>query len=131
MVIKESVATMDSDSHARDDTASSYAALIVRLAGPRQQEVFAKQIAACATTEARVTSMLKILDVTLKGATVVVGGLIARPELNGRIGVVLKRSTNGRFPVKLEGADSVLLRLANLRPALGTAFALQYRQEVG
>ena len=42
-------------------------------------------------------------------------GLQARPELNGQVAVVLGRSRNGRYPIKvLEGAESMLIKPINL-----------------
>ena len=61
----------------------------------------------------------------LSGRRVRIGGLQARPELNGRCGVAeLFCAAKGRYKVAVEGeAEAVLLKPENLLQDIGRAFA--------
>ena len=46
---------------------------------------------------------------------VALDGLVARPELNGQAGTCGDfNEAKGRYPVKLEGGESVLIKMMNL-----------------
>lgn len=57
-------------------------------------------------------------DTLLPGATVVVGGLQSRAELNGKHGIVLSYDdVRGRYAVRIRGIESLLLKTINLTVA--------------
>ena len=60
------------------------------------------------------------VDAPLLGQRVVLGGLSARPELNGQRGEA-RSFEGGRYAVALEGGESVRVRPDNLSPAVARA----------
>jgi hypothetical protein len=74
---------------------------------------------------AGIAKLIRNRKMPLLGSSVVINGLVAKPELNGRTGTAVSFDSNkGRYSVELDDTSSFMIKPCNLLPTTVCSVAL-------